>query len=429
MSGGLLQIIAYGAQDVFLTGNPTITHFKSNFRRHTNFAGEAIEQNFTGVADFDKSPSVNISRTGDMLGQIYVQIDLPAVTIDSGCFRWINNIGHHIIDTVEFSVGGQIIDTHTGFWLDIWANLTQDGLRREGYYRMIGEYPTIYNNTDVDTSLQAWTGESKAQTQLYIPLMFWFCRHIGLSLPLVALQYHDVKLNIKFRRATECFIAGSDQNDYTPSLAGATVFADYYYLDTQERRRIAQTRHEYLIEQLQYRSQAFSATDNRIDLNFNHPVKELIWVLQNDLWTVSPSSTTAGQGNQWSNYTTVVADGEENCMKPADSANPVQTAKISLNGHARFSVRNGTYFNMVQPWQVKHTAVPFSPGINVYSFALEPEGHQPSGTCNFSRIDNAHLQYTCSFGDSATSHKAIIFAINYNVFRIMSGMGGIAYAN
>lgn len=272
--------------------------------------------------------------------------------------------------------------------MNIWNELTLPAEKEAGFNEMIG-------NAGL-TSQKA----SHNATTLYVPLQFWFCRNPGLALPLIALQYHEVKFNFKFRPFSELVkgtsvTAGGD--------LGATLYVDYIYLDTDERRQFAQVQHEYLIEQLQFTgAESFSNTAVKSKLALNHPCKELVWVVQSD---------DNADDNDWSNYT---FSGEE----------PVDSAKLQLNGHDRFSAREGRYFNLVQPFQ-HHTRIP-SGGIYVYSFALNPEQHQPSGTVNMSRIDNATLQLTLSSPDAC---KLRVYAVNYNVLRIMSGMGGLAYSN
>ena len=417
MSGGLMQIVAYGAQDVYLTGNPQITYFKVVYRRHTNFAVESIEQTFNGTADFGRKVTALISRSGDLIGRVYLQATLPAISNGSS-IRWVDHVGHHLIKQVEVEIGGQRIDRQYGDWLQIWYELTCGMDKRHflghGYDDMIG-----HGDAANGTSLQHW-GPSHAEATLFVPLQFWFCRNVGLALPLIALQYHEVKINLEFRAFSELVIAGSTAS--AESLASASLWVDYVYLDTEERRRFAQVSHEYLIEQLQFTGEeSVTGTSAKLKLSFNHPVKELVWVAQTDAQIVD---------NQWSNYTTVNADHSVNAVDPstdlARALNTVDSAKLQLNGQDRFALRTGRYFNLVQPYQA-HTNIPESPGINVYSFALKPEEHNPSGSANFSRIDNATLNLTMN--SNTGSCKVRVYGINYNVFRIMSGMGGLAYSN
>jgi hypothetical protein len=557
MGGGLMQLVAYGAQDIYLTGNPQITFFKVVYRRHTNFSMEAIEQTFNGTADFGKKVTCTISRNGDLIHRVYLQVTLPSVDnggVSSAFFRWVNYIGLFIIKAVEVEIGGQRIDKQYGDWLNIWNELTQEAGHQAGYDNMVGNTINL-----TGTGLQGTEA-----TTLYVPLQFWFCRNPGLSLPLIALQYHEVKINLDFRPKNECYVStgqssgGCGGNSGTldvfcvPSLEAASLYVDYIYLDTDERRRFAQVSHEYLIEQLQFTGDESTVNTNvKVKLNFNHPCKELIWVVQRDdvvklgynQWnnytddfdldagasfdtaTGLPSTNMAvfsnvegdtvpfpyvysndmdvdfakylnelglndkdglaqnpdgidqgnanatlhGSGHQsksnsWvttgttgmakslqgrgQNYHQTFFPGANvNNLAPTDFAalttaaefsdhaglgprnagrNPVVRAKLQLNGHDRFQERLGSYFNLVQPYQ-HHTNVPPT-GINVYSFGLKPEEHQPSGTCNMSRIDNATLQIQLT-PKAALGSKIRVYATNYNVLRIMSGMGGLAYSN
>lgn len=405
MAGGLMQLVAYGAQDIYLTGNPQITMFKVVYRRHTNFAIEAIENTFNGQADFGKRVTATISRNGDLITRVYLQVDLPTLTHGTG-IAWVHYIGHVLIKEVEVQIGGQRIDKHYGDWLTIWSELTLKEEQRVGYFNMIGEVSTLYS---LDTTVDGQT--------LYIPLQFWFNNNPGLALPLIALQYHEVKIEILFRPWADCYVSTDGLGPAsTPQLGAASLWVDYIYLDTDERRRFAQVSHEYLVEQLQFTGdESFNQTNVKIRMNFNHPTKELIWVCQRDS-RIDGATAKNIDGNNWSDYTDDRVGFE--------GANTVVDAKIQLNGHDRMSVRASSYFNLVQPFQ-HHTRVP-SNGIYVYSFALNPEEHQPSGTVNFSRIDNATLLLTLASNDA---QKVRIYARNYNVLRIMSGMGGLGYSN
>ncbi len=381
MGGGLMQLVAYGAQDVYLTGNPQITFFKVVYRRHTNFAIEAIEQTFNGSPAYGNRVTCTISRNGDLIHRIYLQTTLPAIPADSDV-SMIDGFGNFLVKEVELEIGGQRIDKQYGDWLNIWQELSCPEEKLDGLNRMLG---VTVNNRHFNTA--------KSEQIIYTPLQFWFCRNPGLALPLIALQYHEVKINLTFEDKAKLFV-GTVSNAL--AFSEAKLYVDYIYLDTEERRRFAQTSHEYLIEQLQYTGSETVAQNNvKTRLNFNHPVKELVWVLQTE------DNRTY---KQLTNYTTHLApntvqattDTSIAAVKTggASGKNPVSSAKLLLNGHDRFSERPGSYFNLVQPYQ-HHTRIPAdSKGINVYSFALNPEEHQPSGTVNMSRIDNATLNIT-----------------------------------
>lgn len=583
MGGGLMQLVAYGAQDVYLTGNPQITFFKVVYRRHTNFAMECIEQTLTGNPNFGRKSTCTITRNGDLITKMYLRVVLDVVNSKDGygTMGWVRRIGHALIDYVELDIGGSQIDKHYGTWLDIWYELSHSAELERGYNILIGDVPQL---TNLDAPVNGAGSQVKDQYTLFIPLQFWFCRNTGLALPLIALQYHEVRVDIEFTNAYNLVVQSTDFNPEGYNIAEATLLVDYIYLDSEERRRFAQVGHEYLIEQLQFTGEESAQTKSvKIKLGFNHPCKELIWAIRNgnyfssssqgnaflaysntDDWSAAiqaaadniatgmiawslagvldptsyvPINTTpslsgvynvtydgnaievdltfiplTGQtpsilaflvmnvfvssngsinlgdyiesisatvsqdgdavngyycdvaavatsqtftirwlsvpvslwtdnrfnndpvlGNpndvlvfQWSNYGMYI-DG---------TGNPVSQALIQLNGHDRFDIREGQYFNYVQPFQ-HHTRTP-ADGINIYSFALHPEQHQPSGTCNLSRIDNTQLNI---FFNSSTlvgdvdiaflnsDTKLYIYAVNYNVLRIMSGMGGLAYSN
>jgi hypothetical protein len=397
MGGGLMQLVAYGSQDIYLTGNPHITFFKVVYRRHTNFAMESIEQTFNGTVDFGRKVSCTVSRNGDLIHKVYLQVELPSVDPSGGNFNWVENVGHVLVEEVSIEIGGQTIDKHYGEWLTIWNELTQTSERANGYDAMIGNVDSLTGNGAAETT-PAYT--------LYVPLQFWFCRNPGLALPLIALQYHEVKFNISFRPVTQCYtLSAGTIAPATPSISNASLYVDYIYLDTDERRQFAQVQHEYLIEQLQFTgAESFSNSSVKSKLALNHPCKELVWVLH---------TGARESAREWSNFTN------------ASNVDTIVDAKLQLNGHDRFSTRKAGYFNLVQPYQ-HHTAIP-STGIYVYSFALNPEQHQPSGTVNMSRIDNATLMLNTT--TSTNPFKLRVYAVNYNVLRIMSGMGGLAYSN
>jgi len=621
MGGGLMQLVAYGAQDVYLTGNPQITFWKVTYRRYTNFAIESIEQTFNGQADFGRRVTCIISRNGDLAYRTYLQVTLPeinqlmgsAANVTSGnnavYARWLDYPGEQLIAQVEVEIGGQRIDRQYGDWMHIWNQLTMTSEQQRGYFKMIGNTTQLTFITDPSFADVDGPCDSNAprqvcaprnalpETTLYIPLQFWFCTNPGLALPLIALQYHEVKINLDIRPIDECLwavttlscnttryaapgalnaatglyatsgnsagpYANQNANQYsvsTPvsatiaynqSLVAASLYVDYVFLDTDERRRFAQNPHEYLITQLQFTGdESVGSSSNKIKLNFNHPVKELIWVVQPDqnvdycssllcggnLFSVlgaqpfnytdaidalpnaihsfggpselsgqnafidarglfqdagamdeyvPPGFTGYWHGGVYNNSLTETHFGGSNTpnangLNAADAANsaavlaslglssanqlvpsygnynqgssvsdagtfvlsetsldmhcwgqnPVVVAKLQLNGQDRFSEREGSYFSWVQPYQC-HTRSP-DEGINVYSFALRPEEHQPSGTCNFSRIDNATLQLVLSNAtvEGTRTAKVRVYATNYNVLRIMSGMGGLAYSN
>ena len=418
MGGGLLQLVAYGAQDVYLTGNPQITFFKVVYRRHTNFAIESIMQTYNGTAQYGSSITCTVSRNGDLINRAYVEVELPGLgyVVNTAKDAYVNYVGLKLLRSVTVEIGGQQIDKHYADWMYIWNELSLPTGKRYGYDKMVGADGFSLSSVLASNS-----------TKLYIPLEFWFCRNVGLALPLIALQYHEVKFKIDFAEKDEVAInyadGTSDATLHKPTGNSVTIgditrvdiWVDYIYLDTDERRKFAQLSHEYLIEQLQYTGEESYSTQVR--LNFNHPCKELVWVSK---WPGDKSTTPKNPLLNWNNYS--LDDGAT-----VFGSNPVTTAHIRLNGNDRIAPRDGTYFDKIQPYQ-HHTNVPKNGGINVYSFAIKPEEHQPSGTLNMSRIDSAVLALKI---ENATRKQGNlqVYAVNYNVLRILSGMGGLAYSN
>jgi len=584
-----MQLVAYGAQDVYLTGNPHITFFKVLYRRHTNFAVESIEQYFNGAANFSKRGTVEISRNGDLITQMFLKVVLPEVRFTGNFanfghveFAWVRRLGHAIIEDTVLEIGGTPIDKQYGDWLNIWYEVSHDVGHGYGYAKMIGDVPEL---TSISTL--SWDAPDntllKPSYTMYIPLQFYFCRNNGLALPLIALQYHQVKIYVKFRPADQCYIASEAFiSEAGPiDLDDASLFINYIYLDNAERRKFAQVGHEYLIEQVQSNIDESIGNSNsaKYKLNFNHPVKAIYWVAKlgnykgkkfmvyddcnwelarenaarllllaqydldqfgyfNQVATDNNDDSYSGTGgieyvainpadpseepkyvfndsataekfngsyligrlasnvplvkinnttdlrdkiegvikiytdfdNENLTYPEVdkitrndltivdlsipvskyVVDNRVDYIKEFDlviwqhdnygllidgTINPVSDVQLQLNGQDRQSKRSGTWHNTVESYM--HFPNTPKDGLNTFSFALNPTEHQPSGTCNFSRIDTAQLnlwfsefsnsKYNNSFTDNDS--KISIFAVNYNVLRLMSGMGGLAYSN
>ena len=461
MGGGLMLLVVYGAQDIYLTGNPQITFFKVVYRRHTNFAMEAIQQTFNGTIGV-KSSTVTaiISRNGDLVGRMWLDAQISSTGWEghnvgrhsSQYVNWTNNTGHAFVKECEVEIGGQRIDVLHSQWLDVWNELTDhheyENLGLNKHSGDISHYMVGRKATTPTTNLQ-----------IYVSLPFWFSRNPGLALPLIALQYHEVKVKL----TTRSIVSLINTNRYGSQIKKSTItkpptvalWCDYIYLDTDERRRFAQVSHEYLIEQIQRESSTFAEGDMVKELNFNHPVKELIWVIQNDRASTSSNvatnifgdriinaknNTTSALGKTWSfndyfNYDsaqaeedpsdTITYDNDKETIFGNSVNEPFGTMKLQLNGQDRFAPRNASYFSLCQPIQSGHKVG--IKNIYCYSFALKPEEHQPSGTCNFSRIDNAKMIFTNKH--TGYNSNLTVYAINYNILRIMSGMGGLAYSN
>ena len=417
MAGGLMQLVAYGAQDVYLTGNPKVTFFQAVYKRHTNFAMENIEQTVNGTAANSGRVSVTIARNGDLVGDMYIELQSnAAATITTSAVADACWVAERAVNNVELSIGGQRIDKHYQKWWRLYDNLYHDEAKKASYAKMT----------------TAATGKT-----VYLPLVFFFNRNPGLYLPLIALQYHEVRIDIDLASDMETYV---NKNVFK-------VWANYVYLDTEERRRFAQKGHEYLIEQVQHTGSdtVTTAATKQVRLSYNHPVKELVWCFSNtsarsSLWNFTSENLAADivlendpRGGAASNCYVPVGQAGGVPLFDAESsgadfteeaAGPLSTFKLVLNGQDRFKEQKGKYFNQLQAYN-HHTGCPY-PGVYSYSFALKPEEHQPTGTCNFSRIDNAQVAVTMNASDATTMH---MFATNYNVLRIQSGMGGLAFSN
>lgn len=419
--GGLLQLVAMGKQDVFLTGNPQVTWFKMVYRRYTNFSTESSIIQFDNQADFGRRLTTLIPRKGDLLGPMWLEIQLPAIydSVTGNPVSYTNAIGHALIQEISLEIGEQEIDKQTGEWMEIWSNhtITQDKL--QGWNNMIGK------------TTGASQGNSSSETvnmygplYLYVPLRFWFCKNPGLALPLIALQYHPVRINITLSPLQSLFVLTNgkvpcDTTVKAASITSMTMYGDYVHLDVEERRRFVANSHEYLIEQVQYTpSQSIdqTATTVQIPMEFNHPLKELFWVVQRE---------AAVNVNQPFNYTNLTV-GE--LSSQVGYQNLITTALLRLDGYDRFDIRNADYFRLVQPYQ-HHTVIPVNDFIYSYSFALRPEDSQPTGSMNASRIDTIVLQLQMNTTVSPARGPAVvrIYGLNHNVLRITDGFGGILF--
>lgn len=523
MSGGIIQVVARGTQDAYLSTKPQITHWKAVYRRHTIFATESIEQVFNGNGDFNKKVVCNIQRNGDLITKMYLRVKLPALAAGQ-C--WCPRVGHAMIKNLELNVGGTAVEKQTGDWLNIQYELAREFAHDRGYDEMIG-------NTEALTV----PAQGTAEATLYIPLQFFCCRHDGLAIPLIATQYHDTRVEVDFNPLSQ-LVCGPNAASATGSMGGCSLFVDYVYLGSVERKKFAQASHEYLIEQVQYSGgEGVTGAQQKFRLDFNHPCKALHVNVQQDKYTTG-KKFMAWNPKDW-NATKVLAtkrmalawgDLSDSGLYVGDSAmtsqvladaitaakvaatdisngqayatdvdslmvlgdllddryvsmtvaeldvlaagasrntsgdgaaaedcvvydwsnygvflngrvNPVKEMLVQLNGSERLSKRDGMYFNYVQSRQC-YRVTPCD-GLNTLSFALDPVAHQPSGSCNMSRIDNAsvHIDFithaVCKVNGkhqdvAVTVHNAAkcnIYTPNYNVFRVMGGMAGMGFSN
>jgi hypothetical protein len=549
MGGGLLQLVAYGAQDAYITGNPQITFWKSLYKRHTNFAMESFRVNFSGTTQWGSKQTAIVGRHADLLYSTYLQVELPLKGKGvSTNYVWNNDqgvLGFNLLRYIELDIGGQIIDRLYSEWLYLWSVLTSNSTTLQKTKDLLSGPCSNFGASALTNGVGCGSnGRQIKPNILYVPLNFFYTRSPGAALPLIALQYHEVKINVIWSDPE--LVAGNFTTLSTlPQPTSSAIYVDYIYLDTEERRRMAQASHEYLIEQVQFNEdKSITSANNRIDLTFNHPVKELVWVVQPSYYRDCslmlqlvgsgkqyyqiPAVTYAGSGsgavfnvsvssigaafgygnivgsrdssgnliNGGSGYTintdptqksillirgsqlggvdglndlyfslnvvsssgsiTISTVGAQTSLANSSidyaastglhrllpftyDQDPVYEQWMQINGQDRMDRRYGDYFNKVQSFQ-HHvgslTASSSTKAVYSYSFALKPEEHQPSGTCNFSRIDTATI--VMNLGDigakvgsdvDTETWDVRVYAINYNILRVMSGMAGLAYSN
>ena len=445
MGGGTLQLVIQGGQDIYITGNPETSFFKSVYRRHTNFSIECIEQVLRGqIKNTEFTLNYTINKAGDLLSKMHFEVDLPLQEIESymtgGYCHYNNTTAYTFLKNVSLTIGEKKIDEHDGRYYDILNELRHEN----------GGLDYLINRNEIGNE----SIKKPNAIKLFIPLDFWFCKDISQALPLIALQFHDVKLKVTFRGikhiinaqysstagGLETKTVNETPDSIYPKKPGVKLWANYILLDVDERKRFAQEHHEYLIEQVQLVEKEYKP---HIDINLNHPVKSLYWVIQNNIVIKSRDdyilidnlkntfgSSTSTSENQWIhsndylNYKTHEAVNSSH-LNGITIYEHFKNMKLTFNGMDRFKERDATFFRTIQPLENNYT-IP-TKNVYMYSFCLNPEDHKPSGSCNFSRIDNFSLIFT---GDqSYTNYRIYLYAKNYNVLRIMEGMGGLLYAN
>lgn len=549
MTGGLLQLVAYGAQDVYLTGDPQITYFKIVYRRHTTFSLQTFEKTFNEKPTFGKTAKVKLFRLGDLATKMYLRVVIAELSSTSGPFSWIRRLGHALISEVRIEIGGCALDKHVNVWLDVWYELSRFGQREVGYRKMIGDVDAM---TDYNTN-------TKPEYTLYIPLQFWYNRNYGLALPLIAIHYSDIYIRVTIEDKENLLVRCPTFTEFdNMQILDFGLITDYIYLDVEERKRFAVQCHEYLIDAVSFTgSNEMTNTISRTFLEFTGPTKELIWFVKNtkynrgteflcysnkDDWTpeiikcskdILKDSILLLEGNEYiidsSGNKILVKQGEivtlpgkwipiesdtvsytpNHALKVVNNSttnalwininsllvsdysltstitgtifvdinnkitilvtqglsdhdisiplltmtdtringphmgicvyefsnyglyitgkrNPVNSSLLQFNNDNRFEKRDGNFFGTLQPY-FHHSSTP-AEGINLYSFALSPEKIQPSGTSNFSSIDNIILTLWVDeevFNDGRTD--LFIFAFTYNIFKISSGMAALIY--
>lgn len=480
MPGGVMQLVAVAAQDQFITGSPEMSYFKQVYKRHTNFSMESVRQTFNTkpvLSATQNTFTCRINRVADLLKEVYLSIQLPNIySTDKFRFRWVKNISLYAIENCSVRIDTQLIDQLWGEWMDVWNELTLSADHKDSVDKMTGNVndfinPTSLNsyvvidNNNISYSYYPIAGSTTATPSIrgrrfYIPIPFWFTKNPGLALPLIALQYQNIDITFEFRNIEELYqiydsntgtyvspteyrtrypeqsivpinqdtdeldlenrdvsinrflvpVGSSYQNVSSSIDIDAYLECNYIFLDEAERRTIALNSHDYLVERVFRVLDGGITTSTATDLMVQNPIKEMVWMYRR---------SDINRYNDWSNYT--------NSLTGLPNYNILKTAKLLWNGMDRFEEKPPEYFNYIQPYQY-HTRSPRE-GIYVYSFALYPEKIQPSGSFNASSVNKIQLYHTTETPSGDYSYNMVLFTKYYNVFRVMSGSGGMVFAN
>jgi hypothetical protein len=509
MPGGIMQLIFQGAQDIYLTGNPTMTFFKTVYKRHTQFGTEYISLPFDSIPTFTPTQmtktSCKIDRNADLLYDTYLTYDVPAIYTNNMIpFGWVEELGTRIIQEVTIRIDGFQIDTQRGDFMKIYSDVFFSGVKKYQWLKCVGGESFMLNtgqNLSNDITDQKIAINAR---RLYIPFLFWYCLNSGLSIPLIALQYNELYIDVTFSPLNELIRIGnppispkqlfgdyqnSDFNisirNYLLSLgydqtnvfyyftqnnwqSNTNLLCNYIYLGDDERKMFAQTSHEYLITQTQFNLfQGLKAGPNYLETTFSHPVKEIIWVLTQD---------NLDQYNDWYNFTGLnnednksfdywqsqlqfynyneynepllgfIKETFTNFVNEIKSQSVykltpqqaqtyfgnyysiMESAQPVFNNNDRMEIMNYAFYQNLQMF--KYHSGPSQEGIYVLSFALKPEDNQPSGTQNFSRLDYQEFRINI-FNTFPIEQRfnCYMYAINYNVLRIVGGMGATVFSN
>lgn len=551
-SGGLMQLVSYGAEDIYLTGNPQMTFFKAVYKRHTNFAYEWIPVYFDPTLSFSTTDFVKMTaplpRQGDLVRDTVIILDLPAIySSEQENFRWIKFLGQNIFHYIDLIIAGQRIDRNYGQWFNIWSTISKDNSNQAAYLEMIGMSQDMISPAQYYGSYGTTVSPTIPKRRLHVPLEFFYTEHPGLSLPLIAIQYVEVRFDIEFTRINDWFTIGnpafspnvffSASNEVigsanvelrntlvaggwnscnifwkfvngtsAPGNWGQAVSFDvkYTYLDTPERRLFAAAVSEYLITQTRrIEFTGLFGGNELVDLTFFHPVKEMLWVFQRSDVNVQ---------NDWNNYTTL-ANSEDmevylekvsfhsnlvkfgvpvptplgnivlpsgmtitqfrSFIKTTDTLNQIESVpdcfdqvlnifykgKFIFNGHDRQAEKTIYYYQYQEPYALHDRAPGRDKQIYVYSFAESPESIQPSGTANFSRLNDPQFQFTiksrlptnqcattptplnegcystatgscvCDPFQTSYDYNLFFYVRNVNILRIMNGIAGLVFAD
>ena len=490
MTAGALIQLQYGNTDrmTFLTLNPQITYFKSVYRKYTNFAREfiTVQPSTDNNLSWDSETIVEftIPRDGDAICDIYFTFELPDIYSDTEVqFQWIKRIGEYLVKEVSLQLDtNQNLDKHYSEWLHAYSELNYSEGKKEGYYRMIGNVPELYDPSNAPGNNGIYPSTTYAPSiinrKIYLPLIFWFNKFSSLSFPLIAVQKSELKVKFLMRKLNELYTVRDTTTGYRIKPLSNNYLGKYMspvtnnnnlaltprleinniFLDNDERKRFALAAHDYLITQVQKIEDTYNTNIININLkNINKPVTQIIFMIRRtDMETV----------NEWSNFTNwnketipPYSNGYSNphglpltitssTIKYYKTLNLLKSATLKIQGYeittgnvvnndlsnlTRINGKDSVFYNQMGNF-TSNNNIP-NEGIYTYSFSLDNTNIQPMGAINMSSLTNKELTlnltelYTTGYTNTSYNYTVLIFAVNYDILTIMGGMGGLKYAN
>jgi Major capsid protein N-terminus/Large eukaryotic DNA virus major capsid protein len=459
MTGGLMALLAVGPQNQYTSQSPEMSYWRQVYKRHTNFSMESIQATFQTAPILNASMNqftCRIGRHGDLLGNVYMSIELPDIYSDGNLrFRWVKNLGCVLLNHYYVNVDTQRIDERWGQFMDIWSELSHTHDKRRAFDKMTGntadvvDPKSLQRKVTIDNNNLSYTfypaalnanSPSIAKRRIYIPLDFWFTKSNVLALPLVGLQYQNIDITVELPPITSLYQVWDPREginggyisplEYMSRYPGvdasisaftqyggggpSTLFlnaymeCNYIFLDTIERNHVAISNTDYLVERVYQNTPGSVKGIGVLDMTVSNPIKEIVFVFRR---------SDANIYNDWTNYTKT---------HPSSAAGGIlSTAKVLFNGMDLFKDKDAAFFNQLQPYTY-HSNSPRQ-GVYCYSFALYPEKVQPSGSFNATMINKTQLYVTLT--DSDKYYDAFVYSIYYNIFRVMSGSGAMVFTS
>ena len=386
MGGGLLQLAARSYMDEFLTQNPVFSYFKFVYKKHGNFSTESMIQNIEGSKKFGHTIFIKFYRNTDLINKVYFEIDLPDLPVTANNQTgWIDKIGHNFFKSIELIIGGMTIDKHYPDWFNIYSELSIPKEKITGYNELI-------NHTGMDGGSGHIVGK-----KLYLPLIFFFNKSYQNSLPIIALQYHDICLKCEINDLSNLVTSYANTTSIANNTLNINCYADMVYLDKEERKKYYFNKHLYNIEQLQIRKFYIDRKIHQFNVTLKNHIKEIIIIAKKD-------------GNNSGDYS-------------LNNSSPISEIKLLLNGIPRTEQIDSKYYHLVQNF-CHHKNIPTN-YIYTYSFALDPEDIINTGSCNMSSIDLIKILVTMN--DSFGTGELWLIGVSINQLEIKNGLAELKF--